>query len=103
MASSLLYFVAAGIDVNPVDRQKGTPLEDAIRHGQDVIHSLLKTAGGVCSDHPSLRKKLDENAHKRENQMKINLNNRAHRVVEATHEYGLIKKLEICKRPLHTA
>lgn len=73
-------------------------MEDAIRHGQDVIHSLLKTVGGVRSDHHSLQKKLEENAEKRKAQIELNLKNRAQRVVESTHEHSLIKKLETCKR-----
>ena len=46
------------IDVNPVDRLGGTPLEDAIREGQAAAAALLEKHGGVRAGHPSLSERL---------------------------------------------
>lgn len=80
--------------MNPVDRKKCTPMEDAVRHGQDVIYSLLKRSGGVRSNHPTVLEYLERNLTKRKAQRDMSLKNRTMRVVESTMEFGLIKKLE---------
>jgi len=43
----LLLGLGTGIEVNPVDRIGGTPLEDAQRHGHKVAVQMLADAGGV--------------------------------------------------------
>jgi ankyrin repeat protein/Ca2+-binding EF-hand superfamily protein len=46
------------VDINPVDRLGGTPLEDAIREGQAAAAALLEKHGGVRAGHPSLSERL---------------------------------------------
>ncbi|GMH33513.1 hypothetical protein BSKO_01347 [Bryopsis sp. KO-2023] len=92
VASFLLQ--TTGIDINPIDRKLCTPLEDAIRHNETVVQALLENAGGLCGNHPSLADKAAKNNEKQQKQIETNLLNRASRLVEATAEYGLIKKLE---------
>ena len=43
------------IDVNPVDVTGGTPLDDAIRHQQEVARTMLVKAGGFTKDDPRLQ------------------------------------------------
>ncbi len=40
------YFIAQNAAINPLDRWGNTPLDDAIRHGQDAVATLLEQAGG---------------------------------------------------------
>ena len=42
------------IDVNPVDVTGGTPLDDAIRHQQQVCETMLRNAGGLGKGDPKL-------------------------------------------------
>jgi len=44
------------IDVNPVDVMGGTPLDDAIRHQQEVAQTMLVKAGGFTKGDPRLQK-----------------------------------------------
>lgn len=46
-----------GIDLNPVDRFGGTPLEDAIRENRHTVALLLEKLGAVRAHHPSLKPK----------------------------------------------
>eukprot|EP00899_Mesostigma_viride_P007210 jgi/Mesvir1/16490/Mv10045-RA.1 len=46
-----------GIDINPLDRLGGTPLEDALRGGYVDIAEMLAAVGGKRSDDPSLEEK----------------------------------------------
>jgi len=48
-----------GVNINPVDRLKGTPLEDALRHGQKVCSILLEQSGALRSNHPDLNLEED--------------------------------------------
>ena len=48
------------VDVNPVDRLGGTPLEDAYRENQPAVIALLQSHGGVRAHHPSLAERLRE-------------------------------------------
>lgn len=48
-----------GIDVSPVDRFGGTPLEDAIRENRHTVALLLEKHGAVRAHHPSLRGKYE--------------------------------------------
>lgn len=98
MCSQSLRKKSAGIEVNPVDRKKCTPMEDAVRHSQDVVYSLLKKCGGVRSNHPSVLEYLEQNSAKRKAQRDTSLKNRTMRVVESTFEFGLIKRLEASER-----
>eukprot|EP00961_Rhodomonas_salina_P304467 3941612-Rhodomonas_salina.1 len=41
------------INVNPIDRFGGTPLEDAYRHGNTAAVELLESRGGLRQDDPS--------------------------------------------------
>lgn len=53
----MLYYLLSlepKIDVNPVDVTGGTPLDDAIRHGQEVCETMLRSAGGLTKDDPKL-------------------------------------------------
>ena len=43
------------IDVNPVDVTGGTPLDDAIRHQQEVCETMLRNAGGLTKLDPKLQ------------------------------------------------
>jgi vacuolar-type H+-ATPase subunit I/STV1 len=54
-----LTYVQA-VEVNPVDTMGGTPLDDAIRHGRDVVERLLRKTGGVCFDDPEGMKEARE-------------------------------------------
>lgn len=38
--------------INPVDSFGGTPLDDAIRHGNRVVEILLRENGGICKEDP---------------------------------------------------
>lgn len=40
---------ARKVEVNPVDINGGTPLDDALRHGNDVVAMLLRQYGAVCA------------------------------------------------------
>lgn len=42
------------VNVNPIDRLGGTPLTDAIRHGQDVAAKMLILRGGMEKGDPAL-------------------------------------------------
>jgi ankyrin repeat protein len=48
------------INVNPLDRLGGTPLDDANRHGHAVAVAMLEAAGGLRQDDPSLQAIADK-------------------------------------------
>ena len=53
------YFVArhrtgkGAVDLNPVDRWGGTPLDDAYLHGHDGVVAVLESAGGWRGQAPA--------------------------------------------------
>ena len=49
-----LLTLGAKIDVNPVDITGGTPLDDSIRHQQEVTETMLRRAGGMVQGDPQL-------------------------------------------------
>ncbi len=42
------------ININPIDRLGGTPIEDAYRHGKTVAVAMLEHAGGMRQEDPKL-------------------------------------------------
>lgn len=44
-----------GIDVNVLDRYGATPLDDAIRHGREIMQSMLRLRGGLRGADPALQ------------------------------------------------
>jgi hypothetical protein len=42
------------ININPLDRLGGTPIEDAYRHGQTVAVAMLQAAGGLRQENAEL-------------------------------------------------
>uniref|UniRef100_A0A7S4H8T1 Cyclic nucleotide-binding domain-containing protein n=1 Tax=Guillardia theta TaxID=55529 RepID=A0A7S4H8T1_GUITH len=50
----LLRHLKRPININPVDRLGGTPLEDAYRHDQKVAVAMLEAAFGLRKDNPQL-------------------------------------------------
>ena len=64
---------AKKVELNPVDNMGGTPLEDAVRHGHQVVEMLLRQHGGVCSDDP----KAMEEARRRQAQANAERRNRS--------------------------
>eukprot|EP00854_Cymbomonas_tetramitiformis_P001692 gene1692-2347_t len=57
------------IDVNPVDRLGGTPLEDAYRHEQSIIVMMLERQGGLRAGHPILKHKMETGKARRAEQV----------------------------------
>ena len=49
-----------GVDSSPVDRLGGTPLDDAIRHGNSVMIALLERHHAKRGDHEEIKKKFLE-------------------------------------------
>jgi len=50
----MLRHLSVDINVNPLDRLGGTPIEDAYRHGQMVAVAMLEDAGGLRQDDAKL-------------------------------------------------
>uniref|UniRef100_A0A7S0HH37 Cyclic nucleotide-binding domain-containing protein n=1 Tax=Hanusia phi TaxID=3032 RepID=A0A7S0HH37_9CRYP len=50
----LLRHLQRPININPVDRLGGTPLEDAYRHNQKVAIAMLEAAFGLRKDNPQV-------------------------------------------------
>jgi len=48
------------VNVNPVDITGGTPLEDAIRHNQEVTRKMMEVANGLRKGDPALQSLLEE-------------------------------------------
>ncbi len=44
------YLIAHQCEVNPIDRTRGTPLDDAIRGKHTAIVQFLKANGGKCGN-----------------------------------------------------
>ena len=42
------------VNVNPLDRLGGTPLDDAHRHANSAAVAMLEAAGGLRKDHPAI-------------------------------------------------
>ena len=50
----MLRHIDTSININPIDRLGGTPIEDAYRHGKMVAVAMLEDAGGLRAEDPKL-------------------------------------------------
>eukprot|EP00238_Polyblepharides_amylifera_P001694 CAMPEP_0196573526 /NCGR_PEP_ID=MMETSP1081-20130531/3415_1 /TAXON_ID=36882 /ORGANISM="Pyramimonas amylifera, Strain CCMP720" /LENGTH=635 /DNA_ID=CAMNT_0041891265 /DNA_START=41 /DNA_END=1948 /DNA_ORIENTATION=- len=80
-----------GVDVNPVDRLRNTPLDDAMRQGHEVCALLLKERGGLRSGHPSLVDVTSLLLAKREEEAAKNEEERLKSILEKAVEESIVR------------
>ena len=89
------------IDVNPVDVTGGTPLDDAIRHQQQVCETMLRNAGGLTKDDPKLLETQQQRElSKKEQDRKIRWN-QIQAAADTCKEVGFFSKFDTIMQTYH--
>ncbi|KAK3251424.1 hypothetical protein CYMTET_39234 [Cymbomonas tetramitiformis] len=91
-----------GIEVNPVDRLGGTPLEDAYRHDEPVMILMLEAKGGVRKGHPSLEENMRKAAEERAALELKKGKEQVRAMAENTSEMKLLKQCSEWVKQIHS-
>jgi hypothetical protein len=100
------YAGVAPCNINPIDSFGGTPLDDALRHQNEVVAILLRGHGGICraehSNDPAMDEARRQQEHDRRVRLRAEVAAAAHKLTRASTEAKRLSAFESHAEYLHS-